>query len=199
MSIEQWNERFGQKEYVYGEDANVFVQAKGSLLPKGKLLAIAEGEGRNAVYMASLGHEVTAWDYSEAGLKKTVQLADKKGVQVETVCVDLNEAPWELESWDHIICVFGHFGADLRIKTLKHIEQAVKVGGSFVCEVYSTKQLAYKTGGPRDESMLYRPEEFLTIFHDWDIKHFFFGEVERNEGQLHQGKSHVIQFYGVKK
>ncbi|WP_338751215.1 class I SAM-dependent methyltransferase [Bacillus sp. FJAT-52991] len=199
MTKEHWNQRFGQAEFAYGKEPNAFIQEKGSLLSQGNVLAIAEGEGRNAVYLASLGHTVTTWDYSVAGLEKTNKLAAEKGVHVAAKCVDLNEAPWEKETWDHITCVFGHFDNDLRVGTLQQIEQAVKTGGSFLCEVYSTEQLHYKTGGPRDLNMLYRPEEFLTTFSNWHIKHFFIGEVERQEGNLHQGLSHVIQFYGVKK
>lgn len=199
MTKEHWNKHFAQETFAYGKEPNAFIQEKGPLLPQGNILAIAEGEGRNAVYLAALGHNVTTWDYSTAGLEKTKQLAAEKGVNVETKCVDLNEAPWEAEAWDHITCVFGHFETDLREKTLQQIEKAVKTGGSFLCEVYSTEQLDYKTGGPRDINMLYRPEEFLTAFSDWKIKHFFVGEVERQEGKLHQGLSHVIQFYGVKK
>ncbi|OZI11816.1 SAM-dependent methyltransferase [Bacillaceae bacterium SAS-127] len=199
MTKEHWNKHFGQEAFAYGKEPNAFIQEKGPLLSQGNVLAIAEGEGRNAVYLAALGHNVTTWDYSTAGLEKTKQLAAEKGVHVDTKYVDLNEAPWEAEAWDHITCVFGHFETDLREKTLKQIEQAVKTGGSFLCEVYSTEQLDYKTGGPRDINMLYRPEEFLTTFSDWKIKHFFVGEVERQEGKLHQGLSHVIQFYGVKK
>lgn len=199
MAKEHWDERFNQEEYVYGKEPNAFIQKIGPNLEKGNALAIAEGEGRNAVYLATLGHHVTTWDYSQEGLKKTTQLATEQNVDIQTVCVDLNEAPWEEEKWDHVICVFGHFDKPLRHQTLKKIEKAVKKGGSFICEVYSTEQLNYQTGGPRDIQMLYEPEEFLTVFKDWNIKHFFLGEVERKEGILHEGTSHVIQFYGVKK
>jgi len=198
MAKEHWDQRFGQEEYAYGKEPNAFIKEKAPALTLGKVLTIAEGEGRNACFLATLGHHVTSWDYSVEGLKKTKQLAEAKGVQVETACVDLNEAPWQEESWDHIVCVFGHFETELRNHTLKQIEKAVKKGGSFLCEVYSTEQLKYKTGGPRDENMLYRPEEFLTTFSHWNTKHFFMGEVERQEGSLHQGTSHVIQFYGKK-
>lgn len=198
MSKEHWNQRFDEEEFVYGKEPNHFIQEIAPQLQAGKVLAIAEGEGRNAVYLATLGHEVTMWDYSEEGLKKAERLAVEKGVHVSTSCVDLAHAPWEEKSYDHVVCVFGHFEPALRLKTLLSIEQAVKPGGSFLCEVYSVDQLKYKTGGPPDEQMLYRPEDFISVFRTWNIKHFFMGEVERAEGKLHQGTSHVIQFYGVK-
>ncbi|HLR51512.1 MAG TPA: class I SAM-dependent methyltransferase [Candidatus Avamphibacillus sp.] len=199
MAKNHWDRRFSSEEYAYGKEANQFIKAKGPLLSKGKTLALAEGEGRNAVYLATLGQDVTTWDFSEEGLKKTKQLAEEKGVSVETRFTDLSEAPWQNETWDNVIMVFGHFETDLRRDVLKHIEQSVKKGGSFLCEVYSKEQLDYKTGGPRQEDMLYAPEELLTTFSGWDMKHFFMGEVDRQEGELHQGLSHVIQFYGVKR
>jgi len=198
MAKEHWDNRFGEKHYAYGKEPNVFIKEKVPLLRQGKVLAVAEGEGRNAVYLATLGHDVSTWDFSSEGLKKTNQLAEEKGVNVETAFVDLSEAPWERETWDHIILVFGHLETELRKKTLNNIEKAIRHGGSFLCEVYSPDQLNYGTGGPRDEKMLYKPEEFFATFQDWNIKHFFLGEVEREEGELHQGKSHVIQFYGIK-
>jgi len=199
LAKNHWDQRFSEEEYVYGKEPNEFIKSKGSLLNKGKTLALAEGEGRNAVYLATLEHDVTTWDFSKEGLKKTKQLAAEKGVTVETKYTDLSEAPWKREAWDNVIMVFGHFETSLRQNVLKHIEQSVKKGGAFLCEVYSKEQLAYKTGGPPNKDMLYSLDEFLNVFEDWDIKHFFIGEVEREEGHLHQGLSHVIQFYGIKR
>lgn len=199
VSENHWDEQFGSNEYAYGKEPNAFIKSKGLLLNKGKTLALAEGEGRNAVYLATLGQDVTSWDYSKEGLKKTNQLAKEYGVTVETKYIDLNDAPWKQEAWDNVIMVFGHFEKDLRQNVLNYIEQSVKKGGTFLCEVYSKEQLDYKTGGPQREDMLYSPEEFLSTFVNWDIKHLFIGEVKRSEGHLHQGLSHVIQFYGIKR
>lgn len=199
MTKSHWNKRFGDETYAYGKEPNKFIKEKAPLLRKGNVLAVAEGEGRNAVYLATLGHDVSTWDFSKEGLKKTTQLADEKEVHIETTLVDLSEAQWTKEAWDNIILVFGHFDTELRKETLQHIENSIKPGGCFLCEVYSPDQLSYGTGGPRVKEMLYQPEEFLTTFHDWKINHFFLGEVEREEGELHQGKSHVIQFYGIKR
>ena len=199
MSREKWNQRFREEEYVYGKEPNQFIQQWAAQLSPGRVLAIAEGEGRNAVYLASLGHEVTVWDYAEAGLEKAKRLAAEKGVTIKTEQLDLMHAPWEEVQFDYVICVFGHFEPELRWKTLKGIEQVVKPGGRFLCEVYSVQQLEYKTGGPPVEAMLYQPVDFFERFSGWKIKHFFMGEVEREEGRLHRGLSHVIQFYGVKR
>lgn len=194
-----WHERFLDEEYVYGTAPNAFlVEACGQIAIAGDVLAIAEGEGRNAVYLAERGLNVTAWDYAPSGLEKTRKLAIEKGVQVQTELVDLVEAEWYENDWDAIVCIFGHFPDAMRPQILQGIKAAVKPGGYYVTEVYSKSQLTYRSGGPKSIEMLYAPTEFLDIFADWRIIHFFMGEVERHEGDLHNGLAHVIQFIGQK-
>lgn len=195
--MNSWNTRFQNENYVYGTKPNIFLEEiQKKLQLSGKALAIAEGEGRNAVFLAQQGMNVTAWDYAESGLAKTKKLAENRGVVVKTELVDLNEAEWKKDEWDELICIFGHFPTELRKKTLREVKDSVKPGGYFVTEVYSIYQIPYKSGGPQDLDFLYKPEEFLQIFSDWRIVHFFMGEVVRHEGELHNGLSHVIQFVG---
>ncbi|WP_316568907.1 methyltransferase domain-containing protein [Neobacillus sp. YIM B06451] len=197
--MNSWNERFKGANYVYGTEPNEFIAYMHKKLNlMGEALAIAEGEGRNAVFLAEQGMNVTAWDYAESGLEKTKKLAKSRGVSVETRLVDLNEAKWDKDKWDEILCVFGHFPAGLRGKTLEGVKEAVKPGGYFVTEVYSIYQIPYASGGPKEVGFLYKPEEFLETFSDWRVVHFFMGEVVRKEGELHNGLSHVIQFAGQK-
>lgn len=197
--MNSWNNRFQAENYVYGTEPNVFLA---EFLKKidlsGEVLSIAEGEGRNAVYLAEQGMKVTAWDYAESGLEKTKKLAGQRGVEVATELVDLNEAKWKKNKWDAIVCVLGHFPPELRRKTLLGVKEAVKPGGYYLTEVYSQYQLPYKSGGPQELDFLYKPEELLQTFADWRIVHFFMGEVVRHEGELHKGLSHVIQFIGQK-
>ncbi|MCQ6560249.1 class I SAM-dependent methyltransferase [Paenibacillus mendelii] len=194
-----WNARFLDESYVYGTEPNVFVaEMQKRLRLSGDALAIAEGEGRNAVFLAGEGMDVTAWDFAESGLNKAKKLAEAKGVTVHTELVDLNDAQWTPDRWDEIICIFGHFPKELCRKTLSGVKEAVKPGGYFITEVYSQYQLPYQSGGPQDVELLYAPEELWQTFADWRIVHFFMGEVERHEGKLHSGLSHVIQFVGQK-
>ena len=194
-----WHTRFQNENYVYGTEPNVFlVEVQKKLDLKGDALAIAEGEGRNAVFLAEQGMNVTAWDYAQSGLAKTEKLAQKRGVSVTTKLVDLNDAMWVENQWDELVCIFGHFPSKLREKTLEGVKQAVKSGGYFVTEVYSSYQIPYQSGGPQNPELLYAPEEFLKTFEDWRIVHFFMGEVVRNEGELHNGLAHVIQFVAQK-
>jgi SAM-dependent methyltransferase len=198
--MNSWNDRFKNENYVYGTNPNLFLaDIHKKLNLSGEALAIAEGEGRNAVYLAQQGMNVTAWDYAQSGLAKTEKLAKDRNVTVQTKLVDLNEANWDKDYWDELICIFGHFPEALRTKTLEGVKEAVKPGGYFISEVYSVYQLPYKSGGPQNVELLYKPEEFLNVFSDWRIVHFFMGEVVRNEGELHNGLSHVIQFVGQKR
>lgn len=197
--MNHWNIRFQTEDYVYGKEPNAFLKEfQKKIKVSGEALAIAEGEGRNAVYLAEQGMKVTAWDYAESGLAKTNKLADERGVVVKTELVDLNEANWSETKWDEIVCIFGHFPVELRQKTLLGVKEVIKPGGYFLTEVYSHHQLPYKSGGPQDLDFLYKPDEFLKIFAEWRIVHFFMGEVVRQEGELHNGVSHVIQFVGQK-
>ncbi|KKB41692.1 class I SAM-dependent methyltransferase [Bacillus thermotolerans] len=197
--MNMWHERFRNENYVYGTEPNEFIaETHKKLHLSGDALAIAEGEGRNAVFLAEQEMNVTAWDYAESGLEKTQKLAKARGVTLYTELVDLNKATWRRNQWDEVICVFGHFPRDLRKQTLEGVKEAVKPGGYFVTEVYSIHQLPYKSGGPKEIELLYTPEEFWTVFSDWRIVHFFMGEVVRQEGELHNGLSHVIQFVGQK-
>ncbi|CAM4017962.1 SAM-dependent methyltransferase [Lederbergia lenta] len=197
--MNHWHTRFQTENYVYGKEANAFLtEFQKEIKVTGDVLAIAEGEGRNAVYLAEQGMNVTAWDYAESGLAKINKLAEERGVVVSTELVDLKEANWSKAKWDEIVCIFGHFPVELRKRTLQGIKEAVKPGGYYLTEVYSHYQIPYKSGGPKDLNFLYTPEEFLQNFADWQIIHFFMGEVVRHEGELHNGLSHVIQFVGKK-
>ncbi|MCZ2259299.1 class I SAM-dependent methyltransferase [Sporosarcina sp. G11-34] len=188
-----WHERFSTEEYIYGKEPNGFVVEAAKMLPKGNVLCIAEGEGRNSVYLASLGFDVTAWDYAPAGLEKTQRLADEKGVKVKTELRDLAEVTWEAEQWDAIVHIFGHLPAEVMERTFSGIKKALKPGGYYVSELYTKEQLRYGTGGPRDEAMLSDPKQILTDFDAYFIKHFHIGEVNCEEGQLHTGTAHVVQ------
>jgi SAM-dependent methyltransferase len=197
--MNHWDTRFQSEQYVYGREPNVFLtEFQKKIKVPGDALTIAEGEGRNAVYLAEQGLNVTAWDYAESGLTKTNKLAEERGVVVSTELVDLNEANLSEAKWDEIVCIFGHFPTELRQKTLQGVKKAVKPGGYYLTEVYSHYQIPYKSGGPQNLDFLYKPEEFLKIFAEWRIVHFFMGEVTRHEGELHNGLSHVIQFVGQK-
>mgnify|MGYP001178148055 CR=1 FL=1 len=188
-----WDERFNQNQYVYGTEPNPFVKQIIHRLKGKRLLTIAEGEGRNAVFLAEHGFQVTAWDYSKVGLEKTKALAKQRGVHVHTELVDLERVQWKENEWDLIINIWGHISGNQKAGLLQGIAKAIKPGGMYATEVYSVHQLDYKTGGPSSREMLYAPEDILHNFPNWKYLHFYYGEATRNEGALHTGLSHVIQ------
>jgi 2-polyprenyl-3-methyl-5-hydroxy-6-metoxy-1,4-benzoquinol methylase len=189
-----WDERFNSEIYVYGEGPNAFIESKAEALEeKKKIVAFAEGEGRNAVFLARQGHHVTSWDYSVTGLKKTEQLANRFKVDIETAIKDLINDSVPSEMYDGAIMVFGHFPKEKQRVVFDKLISVVKPNGVILLEVYSEEQLKYQTGGPRDKDMLYNPKDILEWVKEHDIPHFFYGEQEREEGILHTGKGHVIQ------
>ena len=197
--MNEWDSRFKNADYAYGKEANKFIrEIYNQLQYQGKTLAIAEGEGRNGIFLAEKRFDVTTWDYSGEGIKKTEALAFEKQVRVKSELVDLNTAPWKKNTWDNIVNVYGHFDSSLRKKTLHSVKDAIKPGGYYISEVYSTYQIPYNSGGPKNLDMLYDPAELFQSFKDWKIVHFFLGEVQRHEGNFHNGLAHVIQICAQK-
>lgn len=198
---EHWNERYQREAYLYGEAPNAFIYDIAQEIEfQGKSLAIAEGEGRNALYLmkqAQLMNRTMVmklWDYSDIGLAKAAARAEQEGLVIKTECLDLNEADWQANTLDNVFCVFGHFPSELKEKTLQGIRYSLKNDGWFVGEVYSKEQLHYKTGGPPVEDLLYDLDDFIHVFGKDHIHHLFLGEANRMEGKLHTGLCHVIQF-----
>ncbi|WP_214890418.1 class I SAM-dependent methyltransferase [Exiguobacterium sp. s142] len=195
-----WDQRFDTDEYVYGEEPNEFVKQQAHLFKKGMtILAIAEGEGRNAVWLAEQGLHVEMWDYSQVGLDKATRLAERRGVTLQTRLVDLAEANWPEQAYDVVLCIYGHFPKEVKTAVFTGIERALKPGGYFVTEVYSEEQLAYGTGGPKEKTLLYTAHDFSTFTGSLNTCRLFEGVVERHEGILHQGTSAIIQYIGQKR
>ncbi|WP_416866812.1 MAG: class I SAM-dependent methyltransferase [Imperialibacter sp.] len=195
-----WNERYARTEFAYGKEPNDFLKGQIAEKGSGKVLCLAEGQGRNAVYLAGLGYEVTATDLSSVGLERTKELAKERDVAVATLQIDLGEYQIGSEAWDGIVCIFGHFPPSVRAHVLSQLHGSLKSGGFLLMEVYSTDQLDYGTGGPKETSMLYTLNELKTILGpSWDFKVLQQTEREINEGEYHNGNSSVIQVYARKK
>lgn len=194
-----WNQRFSREEFLYGEHANQFIKEIEPILQlEGHLLAIAEGEGRNALHLAREAKKaprhlmIDVWDYSDVALKK---LNTRKGeLSIKTQEVDLTQVHWLEDQYDAACCVYGHFDQLTQETIFKGLRKTVKNGGWIFGEVYSQEQLAYGSGGPRDSEYLYTGNLFFKLFKEDFFKHFYIGEKMRSEGDLHQGLSHVIQF-----
>ncbi|MGP4077456.1 class I SAM-dependent methyltransferase [Halobacillus sp. K22] len=194
MSKEMWDQRFSEPNYAYGKQPNAFIKDMSERLPKdSKVGCFAEGEGRNGVYLAKMGHNVTILDQSDQGLNKALQLAKEEEVSIETLQGDLTKMEMEPEQFDAAIMVFGHMPKQDQSFLVEQMIRSVKPGGHILFEVYSEAQLSYGTGGPKSTEMLYAAEDVLSWIKDYKCLHFYYGEAERNEGERHKGIGHVIQ------
>src|ERR1039457_1674845 len=193
MDAEFWNNRFAAPQYIYGEAPNAFVAEMASQIPAGPVLCLAEGEGRNAVHLATLGHRVTAVDQSEAGLAKARRLAAASGVEIETVTADLEDFAIEPGVWAGIVATFAHLPPAIRCKVHAQAVRGLQPDGVFILEAYTPAQLAFDTGGPKS------PELLMTLAGLCDelaeLELLIGREIERdvNEGDGHTGRGAVVQ------
>src|SRR5437870_3676399 len=148
-----WNERYTTKEYLYGTEANSFLTENVNLLG-GPVLSLSEGEGRNAVFMASRGLSVLGVDCSEVGLEKAKLLAKSRGMVIETEVADLAEFQPEENHFGSVVSISAHLPSAIRQKLYPLIEKALKPNGILLLEAYSENQLARNTGGPKVIDML---------------------------------------------
>ncbi|KRG11288.1 methyltransferase domain-containing protein [Staphylococcus sp. NAM3COL9] len=196
--MNHWDEKFNSEDYVYGKEANEFVKNtfQSKTTNKEKVLLLAEGEGRNAIYLAQLGYDITTYDMSNVGINKQDKLAEDVGVNIDAKYGDItqpNLAPQS--SFDYSINIFGHVPKEGKQGMFNNLVQSLVKHGHSYFEFYSTEQLEYGTGGPKDESMLYDTEEIKTYLRDLPVKihqlekHEFY----RNEGIKHTGIGSIIQ------
>lgn len=196
-----WDERFSQAEFAYGKEANDFLRQEFQHIPAGgRVLCLAEGQGRNAVFLAKQGYAVTALDLSPVGLERAAELARENNVAIETLVADLAEHDLG-DNWDGIICIFGHTSPEVRKRVHAQISGALNAGGVYILECYTPKQHTMPgSGGPPPEM-----KEFLMTLADLKQEltglNFVIGrEVEReiNEGSYHQGLSATVQLVAQK-
>lgn len=192
-----WDERYSGEDYVYGEAPNELLVSFAERLPPGPVLLLGEGEGRNAVFLAERGHEVTAVDQSAVGLAKAQALAGRRGVRIHTVEADLAE--YELGAgWAAIVSVWCHLPSALRRRVHAAIPAALVPGGVFFCVAYTPDQIALGTGGPRDPDMLVTAVDLERELPGlrWEVLR----EQQRafHEGPHHDGLSAVVLGLGVR-
>ena len=189
---EFWNGKFSKADYFYGRKANEFLASKIDLFKNyKKLLCLGEGEGRNAIFFAKNGFEVSAIDASDLGLEKLQNRAVEEKLDIKTVCMDLNF--WKAEEkYDVIMASYLHLLRDERERLFKKIEDSLNTNGYFIAEFFSTKQLSYNSGGPKDLDLLYTVEDLSNYF-SLCKKNIIEEIVVLNEGIGHQGEACVIR------
>lgn len=193
-----WNERYAEKEFAYGKEPNQFLKEYVHLLPLGKILFVAEGEGRNAVFVAQNGFEVVAFDYSESAKSKALTLAKEQNVQIDYIVSDVMDVSFEPESFDAIVFIFAHFPAVIRKQAHQKLVSFLKPGGKIIFEAFEKNQLQFTSGGPKELAMLFSEDEVKNEFLSINFNFLETVIIALEEGPFHQGKGAVIRFIGTK-
>lgn len=193
-----WNERYGAPGFAYGTEPNDFLAEVATRIPAGRVLSIADGEGRNGVHLAALGYAVTSVDASSVGLAKAQRLAESRGVRINTVVADLAEYVITPGAWEGIVSIFCHLPPSLRRQVHAQVVRGLAPGGLFVLESYSAQQLGRGTGGPTSIELL--PTLDLLREELTGLEWLHAVEIERDvhEGTFHDGLSAVVQVIGRK-
>lgn len=189
-----WDHRYGSADgFVFGFAPNLFLAAMAAQIPAGPVLCLGEGEGRNAVHLATLGHVVTAIDQSAVGLVKAQQLAQSRGVKIETEVTDLATVIIVPGRWAGIVSIFVHLPVELRRKVYREVVRGLAPGGVFILEAYTPAQLAFGTGGPKDVALLVTLSALREELAGLDL--VVAREIEREvvEGSAHTGRAAVVQ------
>lgn len=198
-----WDERYSEEGFAYGTAPNDFLKSEFQKIPLGgTVLCLAEGEGRNAVFLAEQGFEVTAIDLSEVGLNKASKLAKDRGVKISTQVVDLADYVFDEQQWDGIVSISAHIPGAMRRRIHAQMAPALKPDGVFILEAYTYEQTKMEgIGGPSP----LQKEMFMSL----DSLRLELAELHEvigiekhrtiSEGKYHKGLSSVVQFIGHKK
>ena len=195
-----WNQRFAGEDYVFGREPNEYLRAHSPLLaPGARALCVADGEGRNSVWLARQGLQVEAFDIAEVGVAKARKLAASAGVTVAFHVAGCDEWPWVPDAYDAIVAVFVQFADPaMRDRLFANMVRALKPGGVLILQGYTPKQLDYNTGGPGVLSHLYTAELLREAFASLQTIELVEYEAELTEGARHAGRSALIGFVARK-
>ena len=188
-----WDARYGEEQYAYGEQANTYFAASLEQLSPGRILLPGEGEGRNAVHAARAGWSVDAVDYSAAGKAKAEALAAAAGVALHYDVEDLADYIPEPAAYDAVALIFLHLPTQLRTVVHARRAQALRPGGTIIVEAFSTQQLAYEGGGPRNPDLLYTREQLRDDFRGLQVVEDTQLLTTLREGPYHDGRADVIR------
>ena len=191
-----WDERYSIDEYLFGkEPAQALLRNEEHLVSGGTTLVIADGEGRNSVYLAKKGFKVTATDNSIVANRKAKSLAVIENVQVDYRLEDFFDINWSEKNYDNVIGICFQFVPHHLIdNVLMDLRSATKKGGTLLIHGYTPTQLKYGTGGPKDKSLMYTKNTFTNLFHESEIFKLEEYEAIINEGIGHSGRSAMIDF-----
>jgi SAM-dependent methyltransferase len=197
---EFWDKRFATDTYIFGTEPNEFLRSQSGLFKPGMpVLAVADGEGRNGVWLAEQGCQVLSVDISPLGIEKARKLAREREVSVQFECANLMQWQWPQGTYDAIAYIFIQFAAPAERKTLfDGFWTALKPGGILLLEGYGVKQLQYSSGGPGKAENLYTPQMLREAFANWDIESLREYEAVLDEGPKHSGMAALVDLVARK-
>lgn len=193
---ERWEGRYSAPEYIFGEEPNYFLAACKPLLPaSGRALAVADGEGRNGVWLAQQGLDVVSLDFAPTGQAKAAKLAAARGVRLSVEQGDVHTWAYPPAAFDVVAEIFTQFSDPAQRKQKwDGMKRTLKSGGLLIIQGYTPKQLEYGTGGPKELDHLYSREMLEKEFAGWKNIIIEEEELEMHEGPAHSGMSAVINF-----
>lgn len=195
---EFWNDRYASSEYVYGDKPNAFFKQQLDILEPKKLLLPLEGEGRNAVYAASKGWFVDAFDFSEQGRNKAMHLARENNVTFNYTLLKAQDFKPKPQTYNVISLIYAHFPPELRSEFHKKLVVALKTDGIVILEAFNKNQIHNNTGGPPNINLLYSKDQLQEDFKDLDIEILQELPINIDEGLFHQGTAEVIRLIARK-
>ncbi len=200
MSSPFWDERYATDDYIFGTAPNVFLASQADLIHPGmQALALADGEGRNGVWLAERGARVHAVDVSPVALEKARKLASERGVKLDFEQTDILDWGWPEAAYDLVAAIFIQFAPPPeRDRIIDGIRRALKPGGLLILQGYTPKQIEFATGGPGNPANMYTAELLRKWFGDWDIRHLHEHESFISEGSHHHGMSALIDLVAHK-
>ncbi len=192
--LERWNGRFAAEAYVFGTAPNAFLASQASRIRPGlRALCVADGEGRNSVWLAEQGLAVTAFDFSPKGLEKARKLAAARGMRVDYRLSDVAHWDWRAERYDVVAAIFVQFaGPELRERMFQGMKDALLPGGLLLLQGYRPEQIEYATGGPKQRENMYTEALLRASFSDLEILHLASHDDLVDEGPGHSGMSALI-------
>ena len=198
MSKDFWNSRYSEQEFAYGTQPNVFLKEQLEKIKSGTALFLGEGEGRNAVYAATLGWQADAVDFSSSAKVKALKLAEKNNVKINYEVCDLNEYRFKENYYDLVVMIFLHLPLELREKVFKDSINSLKRNGILLVEAFNKNQINNSSGGPQSLDLLYSENDVLGLVNDLRTETIETKSIELDEGEYHNGKADVIRYVGVK-
>lgn len=197
-TADDWDARYREVDFLFGTEPNAFVRSEAYRLPaNSRVLLPGDGEGRNSVWLAGLGHQPLAVDFSEVGLRKAEALAAERGVAIETECADLLAWAWPVGGFQAVVATYFHVHASHRSRLHRAMIGALEPGGVLILEAFSPAQIElkakYGSGGPGERALLYGTDDLADDFAAAEVLQLEELRFELDEGPKHKGPAAIVR------